>query len=165
MVPLEYKNGISLQAFDDLLLMKVGGQVTYHGHLGKQSRSLIRYFEAIPGVPRCREGLNPATWMLQISTPAMEKRIGVNFADHFAISSAHQYVFWCLAAGHQNDTSVWSFICCFLQMCIEQSIPSQLHAILQCWPPRHLQSDPGTTGSSPCKPLSPQLKHSMPGRS
>lgn len=93
-----------LQAFDDLLLMKVGGQVTYHGHLGKRSRTLIRYFEAIPGVPRCREGLNPATWMLQISTPAMEQRIGVNFADHYAASSAHRYTLAylqpeCLAAG------------------------------------------------------------------
>ena len=81
-----------LQAFDDLLLLKVGGQVTYHGHLGKRSRTLIRYFEAIPGVPRCREGLNPATWMLQISTPAMEQRIGVNFADHYAASSAQRYI-------------------------------------------------------------------------
>ena len=140
--------GISMQAFDDLLLMRVGGQVTYHGHLGKQSRALIRYFEAIPGVPRCREGLNPATWMLQISTPAMEKRIGVNFADQFAISSARQYVFCCLAA----------------------PIPSQLLAILQCLPPRHLQPEEpasGTMEMSPCKackPSSPQLEHSLPGR-
>ena len=36
--------------------------------------------QAIPGVPRLREGLNPATWMLQISTPGMEKMIGVDFA-------------------------------------------------------------------------------------
>ena len=33
------------EAFDDLLLMKSGGFVTYHGSLGKQSTKLIAYFE------------------------------------------------------------------------------------------------------------------------
>lgn len=33
------------QAFDDLLLMKSGGMITYHGHLGKRSHSLVEYFE------------------------------------------------------------------------------------------------------------------------
>ena len=33
------------EAFDDLLLMKSGGYVTYHGSLGKQSTKLIAYFE------------------------------------------------------------------------------------------------------------------------
>ena len=28
---------------------------------------LVEYFEAIPGVPRLQDGLNPATWMLQVS--------------------------------------------------------------------------------------------------
>ena len=34
-----------LQAFDDLLLMKVGGQIIYHGPLGQQSIELVKYFE------------------------------------------------------------------------------------------------------------------------
>ena len=33
------------EAFDDLLLMKSGGYVTYHGSLGKNSCKLIAYFE------------------------------------------------------------------------------------------------------------------------
>ena len=33
------------EAFDDLLLMKSGGYVTYHGHLGKRSCKLVEYFE------------------------------------------------------------------------------------------------------------------------
>ena len=33
------------EAFDDLLLMKSGGFVTYHGSLGKNSSKLIAYFE------------------------------------------------------------------------------------------------------------------------
>ena len=37
-----------LQAFDDLLLLKSGGNVIYHGSLGKRSSRLIKYFEAGP---------------------------------------------------------------------------------------------------------------------
>ena len=33
------------ETFDDLLLMKSGGYVTYHGTLGKQSCKLVEYFE------------------------------------------------------------------------------------------------------------------------
>ena len=33
------------QAFDDLLLMKIGGRIIYHGELGKQSSKLVAYFE------------------------------------------------------------------------------------------------------------------------
>ena len=32
------------QSFDDLLLMKYGGNVIYHGHLGQRSHRLIKYF-------------------------------------------------------------------------------------------------------------------------
>ncbi|KAK9816709.1 hypothetical protein WJX72_004056 [[Myrmecia] bisecta] len=69
------------EAFDDLLLMKRGGRVTYAGSLGDRSCKLIEYFEAIQGVPKIREGLNPATWMLEVSTLNMESKLGVDFAD------------------------------------------------------------------------------------
>jgi hypothetical protein len=36
---------VPVQAFDDLLLMKAGGMITYHGHLGKRSHALVTYFE------------------------------------------------------------------------------------------------------------------------
>ena len=34
-----------MQAFDDLLLMKIGGRIIYHGELGRQSSKLVAYFE------------------------------------------------------------------------------------------------------------------------
>ena len=40
-----------LQAFDDLLLLKSGGVVTYHGSLGKNSCRLIEYFQV--SLPPC----------------------------------------------------------------------------------------------------------------
>ena len=82
-----------MQSFDDLLLMKYGGSVIYHGHLGKRSRRLIEYFKAVPGVPDLQEGLNPATWMLQVSTPGMETTLGVNFAEIYQQSDLFRYTF------------------------------------------------------------------------
>ena len=71
------------EAFDELILLKSGGEVIYVGSLGRFSSDLISYFSDIPGVPSITDGYNPATWMLEISTPAMEKRLGIDFAKYF----------------------------------------------------------------------------------
>ncbi|XP_010519283.1 PREDICTED: ABC transporter G family member 39-like [Tarenaya hassleriana] len=78
------------EAFDELLLMKRGGQVIYAGSLGRHSNKLIEYFEAVPGVPEIKDGYNPATWMLDVSTPSMETQLGVDFAEIYANSSLYQ---------------------------------------------------------------------------
>ena len=80
------------QSFDDLLLMKHGGSVIYHGHLGKRSHRLIEYFKAVPGMPDLQEGLNPATWMLQVSTPGMESTLGVDFAEIYRSSALFRWI-------------------------------------------------------------------------
>ena len=43
---------MTLQAFDELLLMKRGGRIIYFGPLGHHSDQLIEYFEASTGL-RC----------------------------------------------------------------------------------------------------------------
>nr|GLL16658.1 ABC transporter G family member 39-like [Ipomoea trifida] len=78
------------EAFDELLLMKKGGEVIYAGPLGCNSRKLIEYFEAVPEVPKITDGYNPATWMLEITATAFEAQIGVDFADIYANSSLYQ---------------------------------------------------------------------------
>ncbi|XP_024991926.1 pleiotropic drug resistance protein 2-like isoform X2 [Cynara cardunculus var. scolymus] len=78
------------EAFDELLLMKRGGQVTYTGPLGHHSHLLIEYFESIPGVNSIKEGQNPATWMLDVSSPAVEAQLGVDFAEIFANSDLYK---------------------------------------------------------------------------
>ncbi|PWA46848.1 plant PDR ABC transporter associated [Artemisia annua] len=78
------------EAFDELLLMKRGGQVIYAGPLGRHSQSIIDYFEAVDGVPKIPEKYNPATWMLEVSSGAAEMRLGVDFAEIFSNSSLHQ---------------------------------------------------------------------------
>ena len=58
-----------------------GGRTIYAGPLGKESRDLVAYFQAIEGVPPIKGNINPATWMLEVSTPGMEERLHVDFAD------------------------------------------------------------------------------------
>ncbi|KAJ9695169.1 hypothetical protein PVL29_010586 [Vitis rotundifolia] len=78
------------ESFDELLLMKRGGQVIYAGPLGRHSHKLVEYFEAIHGVPKIKEGSNPATWMLEISAPSVEAQMEVDFAEIYANSSLYQ---------------------------------------------------------------------------
>ncbi|XP_059640915.1 ABC transporter G family member 29-like [Cornus florida] len=78
------------EAFDELLLMKRGGQVIYAGQLGRNSHKIIEYFEAIPGVPKIKEKYNPATWMLEASSVAAEARLDIDFAEQYRSSALHQ---------------------------------------------------------------------------
>ncbi|XP_030525586.2 ABC transporter G family member 29-like [Rhodamnia argentea] len=78
------------EAFDELLLMKRGGQVIYLGPLGRNSHKIIEYFEDIPGIPKIKEKYNPATWMLEVSSVAAEVRLQINFAEHYKSSSLYR---------------------------------------------------------------------------
>jgi ABC-type multidrug transport system ATPase subunit len=78
------------EAFDEMLLMKRGGQVIYMGPLGRHSHRLIEYFEAIPGVPKIRPGYNPATWMLEVSNVSVESQLGIDFAEIYSKSALFQ---------------------------------------------------------------------------
>ncbi|KAF4388700.1 hypothetical protein G4B88_018977 [Cannabis sativa] len=78
------------EAFDELLLMKTGGQVIYAGPLGHHSQDLVEYFEAISGVPKIREGYNPATWVLEVSSNVVETQLGIDFANVYVNSNLYQ---------------------------------------------------------------------------
>ncbi|KAF4399195.1 hypothetical protein G4B88_022278 [Cannabis sativa] len=78
------------EAFDELLLMKRGGQVIYSGPLGQNSQKVIEYFQEIPGLIKIRDKQNPAAWMLEVSSEASEVRLGIDFAEHFKSSSLYQ---------------------------------------------------------------------------
>ncbi|XP_041993378.1 pleiotropic drug resistance protein 1-like isoform X1 [Salvia splendens] len=77
------------EAFDELFLMKRGGEEIYVGPLGRQSTHLINYFEAIDGVPKIKDGINPATWMLEVTTSAQELSLGIEFADYYKKSELY----------------------------------------------------------------------------
>ncbi|XP_063944101.1 ABC transporter G family member 29-like isoform X2 [Daucus carota subsp. sativus] len=78
------------EAFDELLLLKCGGQVIYSGPLGRNSHILVEYFEEIDGVPKIKEKYNPATWMLEVSSVSAEFRLGMDFAEHYQSSKLYQ---------------------------------------------------------------------------
>ncbi|XP_020531340.1 ABC transporter G family member 39 isoform X3 [Amborella trichopoda] len=78
------------EAFDELLLMKKGGQLIYEGPLGHFSQNLIQYFEAIPGIPKIKDGYNPAAWMLDITSSAMETDLAVDFAQVYCNSCLYK---------------------------------------------------------------------------
>ncbi|XP_031127767.1 pleiotropic drug resistance protein 1-like isoform X1 [Ipomoea triloba] len=77
-------------AFDELLLLKRGGEEIYVGPLGRHCSQLIRYFETINGVQRIREGYNPATWMLEITSEAQEGGLGIDFAQVYRNSELYR---------------------------------------------------------------------------
>ncbi|KAL0393950.1 UNVERIFIED_CONTAM: Pleiotropic drug resistance protein 1 [Sesamum latifolium] len=77
------------EAFDELFLMKRGGQEIYVGPLGRHSTHLVRYFEGIEGVPKIKDGHNPATWMLEVTTSAQELLLGVDFTEHYRNSELY----------------------------------------------------------------------------
>ncbi|KAK6138037.1 hypothetical protein DH2020_028233 [Rehmannia glutinosa] len=78
------------ESFDELFLMKRGGQVIYAGALGTNSQLLIEYFESITGVPKIKYGYNPATWMLEVSSSAVETQLDVDFAEIYSNSHLHR---------------------------------------------------------------------------
>ncbi|GMH15940.1 hypothetical protein Nepgr_017781 [Nepenthes gracilis] len=78
------------EAFDELFLLKRGGQEIYVGPLGRHSNHLIKYFEAIEGVSKIIDGYNPATWMLEVTTPAQELALGVDFTQIYRNSDLYR---------------------------------------------------------------------------
>ncbi|CDO98092.1 unnamed protein product [Coffea canephora] len=78
------------EAFDELFLLKRGGQEIYVGPLGHNSIELIKYFEAIDGVSKIKDGYNPATWMLEVTASAQELMLGADFAEIYKNSDLYR---------------------------------------------------------------------------
>lgn len=78
------------EAFDELFLLKRGGQEIYVGPLGHNSIELIKYFEGIDGVSKIKDGYNPATWMLEVTASAQELMLGVDFAEIYRNSELYR---------------------------------------------------------------------------
>jgi hypothetical protein len=51
--------------FDNLLLLKAGGDVVFFGELGEESSNLIRYLESYEATPKIRPTENPASWYVR----------------------------------------------------------------------------------------------------
>ncbi|MCL7037884.1 hypothetical protein MKW94_014202 [Papaver nudicaule] len=78
------------EAFDELFLMKRGGEEIYVGPLGRHSCHLISYFEGIEGVSKIKDRYNPATWMLEVTSAGQEGGLGVNFTELYHNSELYR---------------------------------------------------------------------------
>ncbi|KAF3937032.1 hypothetical protein ABW19_dt0210161 [Dactylella cylindrospora] len=82
-------SAVLFEEFDDLILLKSGGRVVYHGELGKNSRRMIEYFER-NGARRCKSKENPAEYMLDAIGAGNPSYRGKDFGDVWANSPEHE---------------------------------------------------------------------------
>ena len=81
-------SAVLFEHFDELLLLKSGGRVVYHGPLGHDSRDLIKYFESNGG-RKCPPTANPAEYMLEVIGAGDPNYKGKDWADVWASSPNH----------------------------------------------------------------------------
>jgi ABC-type multidrug transport system ATPase subunit len=77
------------QMFDDLLLLKKGGNVVFFGELGNESANLIDYFES-RGAEAIKFGENPAAWMLSCFSGIQAEQLMLDWAAVYKNSSQFQ---------------------------------------------------------------------------
>ncbi|KAF7560214.1 hypothetical protein G7046_g3922 [Stylonectria norvegica] len=78
-------SAVLFENFDELILLKSGGRVVYHGSLGHDSQELIQYFESNGG-PKCPPDANPAEYMLDTIGAGDPDYKGQDWGDTWAQS-------------------------------------------------------------------------------
>ncbi|KAG6138627.1 hypothetical protein E4U38_000344 [Claviceps purpurea] len=81
-------SAVLFEHFDELLLLKSGGRVVYHGPLGEDSRELIDYLEG-NGATKCPADANPAEYMLNAIGAGDPNYNGPDWGDVWAESKEH----------------------------------------------------------------------------
>ena len=89
LVTIHQPSSVLFEYFDDLILLKSGGRVVYHGELGKDSRHLIDYFEH-NGAHKCPPRANPAEYMLEAIGAGDPNYKGKDWGDVWASSPEHE---------------------------------------------------------------------------
>lgn len=88
LVTIHQPSSVLFEYFDELLLLKSGGRVVYHGSLGKDSRDLIKYFQT-NGAKKCPPRSNPAEYMLEAIGAGNPDYKGQDWGDVWASSPEH----------------------------------------------------------------------------
>ena len=88
LVTIHQPSSVLFEHFDELILLKSGGRVVYHGELGKDSRQLIDYFQR-NGAHRCPKRANPAEYMLEAIGAGDPDYNGKDWGDVWANSPEH----------------------------------------------------------------------------
>lgn len=88
LVTIHQPSSVLFEYFDELILLKSGGHVVYHGELGKDSRRLIDYFER-NGAHKCPPRANPAEYMLESIGAGDPTYKGKDWGEVWASSPEH----------------------------------------------------------------------------
>lgn len=89
LVTIHQPSSVLFEHFDELLLLKSGGRIVYHGPLGKDSRELINYFES-NGAKQCEPSANPAEYMLEAIGAGDPNYKGKDWGDVWASSAEYE---------------------------------------------------------------------------
>lgn len=89
LVTIHQPSSVLFEYFDELILLKSGGRMAYHGQLGKDSRTLIDYFER-NGAQKCPPRTNPAEYMLEAIGAGDPNYNGKDWGDVWASSPEHE---------------------------------------------------------------------------
>ncbi|KAI1139490.1 ABC-2 type transporter [Hypoxylon sp. FL0543] len=82
-------SAVLFEIFDELILLKSGGRVVYAGELGKDSQTMINYFQSNGG-PKCPPNANPAEWMLEVIGAGNPDYKGQDWGDVWLQSKNYQ---------------------------------------------------------------------------
>ncbi|KAI8969248.1 ABC-2 type transporter-domain-containing protein [Mycotypha africana] len=78
-------SAVLFEHFDHLLLLVRGGRTAYHGEIGKDSRTMIEYFESNGG-PTCSPDANPAEYILEVVGAGTAGKVTQDWAEIWAAS-------------------------------------------------------------------------------
>jgi ATP-binding cassette, subfamily G (WHITE), member 2, SNQ2 len=81
-------SAVLFEHFDELILLKTGGRIVYHGPLGHDAQDLTKYFES-NGARKCPPNANPAEYMLEAIGAGDPNYKGKDWADVWAQSPQH----------------------------------------------------------------------------
>ncbi|KAL6452961.1 CDR1 Pleiotropic ABC efflux transporter of multiple drugs CDR1 [Candida maltosa Xu316] len=84
-------SALIMAEFDRLLFLQKGGRTAYFGDLGKNSSTMINYFEKY-GADPCPKEANPAEWMLQVVGAAPGSHAKQDYFEVWRNSSEYQAV-------------------------------------------------------------------------
>ncbi|KFA74925.1 hypothetical protein S40288_06759 [Stachybotrys chartarum IBT 40288] len=83
-------SAVLFEHFDELILLKSGGRIVYHGPLGKDSQNLLGYFES-NGAKKCPPSANPAEYMLDAIGAGDPNYNGKDWGDVWEASKERQH--------------------------------------------------------------------------
>ena len=79
------------EMFDELLLLKEGGQTIYFGPIGARSSAVIGFFERY-GARSCKEEENPAEWLMEVTSQSCLEKQGIDWADLWQHSDTRRQI-------------------------------------------------------------------------